>query len=300
MPVLTRHRPGVALAVLGLAAIATGGLTIANAAGPGQSSNVVPLSPERILDTRLGTGAAAAPLGPGQTITLKVAGVGSIPADATGVILNITATRATAASFVSAWPTGEAQPTTSILNFQAGADIANMVTTTLGAGGSINLFNSQGSVDLIADVAGFLTPSGGTAPAAGSIVIDKVVSTGGEPEELGRGGGFRIVGGCAPQGTSGFQASIRAVDDSVVSFRGTLSKGFPNPALTMRLHQDEPVVPLIDNTAAFPPQILEGLISAPGGVVAHVTLAVTFDNVSNTCEFWAQIDPATRASGLGG
>ena len=46
------------------------------------------VAPDRVLDTRL----AADPIGPGETITIDIAGVGEVPADAVGVSLNLTVT----------------------------------------------------------------------------------------------------------------------------------------------------------------------------------------------------------------
>ncbi len=145
-----------------VAAVAIGGTLTASAAQPppGQPANVVPLAPARILDTRTGVGAPQARVGAGQTITLKVTGAGGVPADATGVILNLTVAGPSDGGFVTAWPTGQPRPNASVINFQGGWDIANMVTATLGTNGSIDLYNDRGNVDLIADVAGYLAPGG--------------------------------------------------------------------------------------------------------------------------------------------
>lgn len=150
----TRRVLGAGLAALGL--LTTIGVGAEAATESRSRSSVVPVDPVRILDTRQGLGGVTGPVGPNQTITIDVAGTAPVPPDATGVILNITASEATAASYVSAWPTGTPQPNSSVLNFTAGEDIANMVTATLGADGGLHLFNSAGSVHLVADVAGYL------------------------------------------------------------------------------------------------------------------------------------------------
>lgn len=151
--------------LLGLAALPLliGGYELAGAQTGGVAAVTVAVSPYRILDTRngTGTGGLAVPVGPGQTITLQVSGVGPVPADATGVVLNITATEGTEASFVSAWPSGESQPNASVLNVNVGLNLPNMVTAALGAGGRLDLFNLNGRVHLVADVAGYLVPGSG-------------------------------------------------------------------------------------------------------------------------------------------
>ncbi len=154
------------LALMGFAALLVGGAGVVTGAGAqtgsvSAPSSTVAVTPFRILDTRTGVGSAVGPLGAGATITVQVAGVGAIPADATGAVLNITATEGSAASFISAWPTGDPQPEASILNINPGQNLPNMVTVALGAGGQLDLFNYAGSVHLVADVAGYLIPGGG-------------------------------------------------------------------------------------------------------------------------------------------
>ncbi len=153
----------VALAAL-FAGATLGGVHFGLAASPGTATSTVPVEPFRILDTRLGIGAPAAPVTSGQTIDVQIAGVGPVPADAVGVVLNLTGTRTTAATYITAWPTGGTQPTASVLNLTPGIDAPNSVTALLGTGGKLSLFNFTGSTDLIADVAGYLVASGSGAP----------------------------------------------------------------------------------------------------------------------------------------
>lgn len=132
-----------------------------------QASGYTPMAPHRLLDTRVGTGAAKAKVAANGTVGLKVAGVGGVPATGvTAVAFNVTVVSPTAASgFVTAFPDGVARPDTSSLNFTRGQTIANMLITPVGADGKVNLFNgSAGTTDLVADVAGyFMSGSGGDA-----------------------------------------------------------------------------------------------------------------------------------------
>jgi hypothetical protein len=156
----------VTAALLGLGG--PGAETRAETSADGAPSVIVPVTPFRLLDTRSGVGAGGRkdPLGPDSTITVQVAGVGVIPADATGVVLNVTANSATSAGYVTATPTGSPRADTSVLNLTPDQDLPNMITTTLGDGGRIDLYNFTGSVHLIADVAGYLLPAsaGGAGP----------------------------------------------------------------------------------------------------------------------------------------
>lgn len=81
------------------------------------ASLTVPVTPFRILDTRTGVGTGGpGVLGPDATITLQVAGVGGVPAEATAVVVNLTVTGGDETSWVTAYPTGAARPEASVAN----------------------------------------------------------------------------------------------------------------------------------------------------------------------------------------
>jgi hypothetical protein len=152
-------------------------LTVSHAmtASPAPASVVVPIAPERVLDTRngIGTNGMTVAVGADATITLQVTGVGSVPARASGVVLTLTATQATSPTYITAFPSGTARSATSVLNVGPGADIANTVTLALGGAGALDLYNAVGSVHLVADVTGYLlgaeallVPPPATAPPA--------------------------------------------------------------------------------------------------------------------------------------
>jgi uncharacterized protein (DUF1501 family) len=115
------------------------------------------VAPARLLDTRDGTGTSPGAVGPGGEVVLQVTGRGGVPANATAVVLNVTAADGTDTSFVTVWPDGEAKPGTSNLNMVAGEACANLVVTMLGANGAVRLANANGSTSLIADVTGYFT-----------------------------------------------------------------------------------------------------------------------------------------------
>ncbi len=117
------------------------------------------ISPGRYLDTRPATTvdgqyANVGLVAPGQVLVLPLRGRGSIPAEATGVMLNVTATGTTASGYLTVWPEG-GNPGTSTLNFGAGATVANFAFVALGADGSIRLSVSGGSSHLLVDVVAF-------------------------------------------------------------------------------------------------------------------------------------------------
>jgi hypothetical protein len=145
-----------ALAAGGTAATAVTGATVAG-------SGFVSYGPTRFLDTRsgLGTGApgAVAPFG---TVRLAVGGVAGLPADVSAVVMNVTVTNPTVGGFITVYPDGGTRPLASNLNFTAGQTVPNLTMIPVGANGFVDLYNgSPGSSDLIADITGYYTRSGG-------------------------------------------------------------------------------------------------------------------------------------------
>ena len=120
----------------------------------GSGDGLVPTAPVRMLDTRHGTGTAARPLAAGET--RRVAAPDWVPADATGLVLNLTATGATSTTHLTAWP-GGTRPATSNLNLGRGATVPNLVVVGL-SGGGFSLFNAAGTTQVIGDVQGYLEP----------------------------------------------------------------------------------------------------------------------------------------------
>lgn len=123
----------------------------------GASGRFVPVSPERFLDTRNGTGAAPVPTGAAGELDLKVGGRRGVPAGATAFVLNVTGTGVTASTDVRAYPSGAGEiPTVSNLNLTKGDTRANLAIVKAGNDGQVRLRNSAGSVHLIGDLAGYM------------------------------------------------------------------------------------------------------------------------------------------------
>lgn len=119
----------------------------------GDASQYNTVTPFRALDTR-NTG----PVGPGGLVTLNLSA--QLPASATAVTFNLTGVNATQGTFVTAYPTGSGRPLASSLNIAPGEIVPNQVTVQLGTNRSVNLFNGNGNVHLIADVAGYYGATG--------------------------------------------------------------------------------------------------------------------------------------------
>lgn len=112
--------------------------------------------PNRLLDTRDGTGGWLGLLGNAQTIDLEVGGKAGVPAGATAAVLNVTVAEATGPGYLTVYPCASAVPLASNLNFTAGETRANLVTVALGTGGKI-CFYSYGRAQVLADITGYLS-----------------------------------------------------------------------------------------------------------------------------------------------
>ncbi len=115
-----------------------------------------PITPVRRFDTRAGTGGAPQiPIPGGQTLFIKMAGAYGIPASATAVALNVTAVNATSPTYVTVWPDSSSRPTASNLNPSNRNPVPNFDIVSTGSDGFVDFFNQSGSVDLLADIAGY-------------------------------------------------------------------------------------------------------------------------------------------------
>jgi len=128
-------------------------------------------TPARVLDTRFNTGttgsglASHQPLQPGVTYSFgPFTGANGIPADAIGIVGNLTVVSYTGAGYISIFPGGVAWPGTSSLNFGppfATSGWANFFTVgfgTAGNAGKVSLRLSQNGITshAILDVTGYL------------------------------------------------------------------------------------------------------------------------------------------------
>lgn len=119
----------------------------------------VGLAPARLLDTRSsgqtvdGQQRGGGPRAAGTTLEVQVTQRGGVPAGASAVVLNVTATGATRAGFVTVFPCGQPRPNASNLNYTAGQTVPNLVISRVGANGRV-CFYTESATNLIADVTG--------------------------------------------------------------------------------------------------------------------------------------------------
>jgi hypothetical protein len=106
------------------------------------------ISPHRLRDTR-----STGQVGAGQVVRVPVAGHGGVHGSATSASLSLTAVNARTPGYLTAFPCGEPVPTTSNLNYGAGAASANLSLVRLG-GGEVCIY-SHATTDVIVDVTGW-------------------------------------------------------------------------------------------------------------------------------------------------
>ncbi len=189
-------------------------------AGPGVarsgSGGFVAAGPTRVLDTRYGVGAPASRVGPGGSVLVTMP---NVPAGATGVVFNLTATNMSSPTFVAACPAAQAVSEcarTSMVNASPGVNIANQVTVPIAADGKVRLYNDSGDVDLVADLAGYLT--GGFVAAGPTRVLDTRYGTGAPAARVGARGWVTVSMPNVPAGATGVVFNLTATNMSGPTF----------------------------------------------------------------------------------
>ncbi|MCW2724511.1 MAG: N-acetylmuramoyl-L-alanine amidase [Frankiales bacterium] len=179
----------------------------------GAASRYTSVTPTRILDTREGVGTGRAKVPANTPLVLTVRGTptdkGPVPANASAVVLNVTVTGPTRATDVRVYPSDAGIPRASNLNAAAGQTVPNLVTATVGADGRVTLLSSAGSVDLVADLAGWYAPdatgSGFTALAPARILDTRSPAVGAPARRVGTGGTLdvQVTGSALPTADGG-------------------------------------------------------------------------------------------------
>ncbi|MBJ7452689.1 MAG: hypothetical protein JHC71_11470, partial [Blastococcus sp.] len=137
-----------------------------------EGDGLVPAVPQRILDTRTGVGAPAAPVGAKAAVSVDVVNRAGYPADgAQAAVLSVTASRASKPSGVTLWPSGQERPGILSLSTAPGQDRTTLVIVGVGAGGSVSLANSRGTTHLSIDLLGWLRDDGSYRAIAGTRLL---------------------------------------------------------------------------------------------------------------------------------
>ncbi|WP_435176350.1 hypothetical protein [Actinacidiphila sp. bgisy145] len=237
------------------------GFTV-TAAPAATHSRLVPIAPTRFLDTREGTGAPKARVAGGGTVRLTVADAHGVPATGvTAVTMNVTAVQPTANGHLIVYPDGQPQPSVSNLNYRTGHTIANLVTVPV-HNGVVDLYNSGGTIDLIADVTGYFSSAGSTfTPVDPVRLLDTRSGLGARTGQVGPGAtvSFRVggVGGVPIADLTAVTLNVTVTAPTAGSYltvypHGTSLPGVSNlnyPASTTIANQV--VVPVVDGRVSL-------------------------------------------------
>lgn len=137
------------------------------------------IEPQRLLDTRSGTGTyngQKCRLQPKKSLNVKVLGQGGVPTTGVAaVVLNVVGVKPSGNTFISAYPSGGYVPNTSSVNVAKGQNTAALVTVPVGRDGRVALYSGVADADVVVDVVGYYTTSGGDkfTPMTGKRVLDK-------------------------------------------------------------------------------------------------------------------------------
>ncbi|MEM1334068.1 MAG: fibronectin type III domain-containing protein, partial [Actinomycetota bacterium] len=195
-------------------------------------ADIVSLVPARFFDSRPGeadfdgVGRPGQRIPTGGTIRVQIAGRGEVPADAVGVVANITAVNPSARGFVTVWDCVGDPPTASSLNYVAGQVVPNELVAKLSPTGELCVF-SPAETDLLIDVVGSIEPESSLVSLAprrffetrpGEQTFDRA----GEPGrrlEAGATARVQVTGrGGVAAGTAGVIANVTVVNPSGPGF----------------------------------------------------------------------------------
>ena len=124
----------------------------------GAFGEYTPLTPTRLLDTRIHPGA----LGAGGAMPVQITGEAGVPSsDVVAVVLNVTATGPQRDGYLTVWPADEPRPLISNVNYAAGETVPNLVTVAVSLEGAVAVFSSAQS-DVVIDIEGYYSDSLGT------------------------------------------------------------------------------------------------------------------------------------------
>jgi hypothetical protein len=173
---VTRAR-GAVIVLLSIAAVVPTGTSPVAAE---EASGYVPLSPARLVDTRVGRStvdgqfAGIGPVsGAGNPRCVTVAGRGGVPSSGVAAVaLNVTVTEPTSGGYLTVWPAGETRPTASNVNFTTAQTVPNFVIAKVGAAGQVCFFSSADSTHVVVDVFGYFPSASGFYALSPGRVMD--------------------------------------------------------------------------------------------------------------------------------
>jgi hypothetical protein len=216
------------------------------------------VTPVRVLDTRKPIGVPVkAPVPANGRLALDLSA--QVPSGTTAVTMNVTVTNPKAGGFLTVYPDGSPAPLASNLNFNAGQTVPNLVTVPVN-NGKVDFQNtSGGTVDLVADLAGYYgdatTPAtAGLAPNPPARIWD-TRTLGSPPGPVAAGGTLHLLMNDFPSPTT--PAPVGAVMNVTVT--GPTAGGY------LTVYPDAANRPTASNVNFSPHQTVPNLVTVALG-----------------------------------
>ena len=207
------------------------------------TGDYVPVNPLRVLDSRTGQGglysdgggATAGLLAPNTTYYFYY-GNTDLPRSAAAYAFNVTAIHPSGSGYLrlsSACYNQQAPPTTSLINYQAGKDIANFVVISVGCG-NLQIMSSNSSAGVAIDMVGYYPARSGAniqTPTESRIADTRSGFGGGSgPVRAGVVRTFQIAGrGGVAVGAKAAALNLTAIDPSGGGHLRVYPDGAPMP-----------------------------------------------------------------------
>jgi hypothetical protein len=182
-----------------------------------------PLTPCRVIDTRVLYRQPAGPFGPpsmgkGETRRFRFPVTPYCPVPvAAAYSVTITAAPPAALAYLTAWPGGSGQPNVSSINSFVGRVLANSVIIPASADGSIDVFTFD-ATDFLIDINGYYAPDDGQRglfyfPVTQCRASDSTVSGGPYPDDTTRTINIPAAAGCSgiPSNAQGYAINVTAL-----------------------------------------------------------------------------------------
>lgn len=195
---------------------------------------LVTVTPCRLVDTRQTGG----PILGGMSRSFTVPGLGgcNIPSTAGAYSLNVTVVPQGPLGYLTIWPTGQSQPTTSLLNSTDGRIKANAAIVPRGTSGAVSVYVSNTS-NVILDIDGYFEP-----PASGTyqfypLTPCRIVDTRNGDGGMLRAGverDYSIPGNCSvPSNATAYSFNVTVIPSAGgLDYLTVWPKGEPQPTVS--------------------------------------------------------------------
>ena len=141
------------------------------------------IEPARIVDSRDGLGVATGVVSTKSVTTIDLAATHRLSGQPTAVALNVTATGALQAGFLTVFPCGATVPTTSNVNVVVGRDVANLAVSAVSANGTVCIYSEQ-PTHVIVDLLGAFGAGDTFMPVGPNRLLDSRDSTPLDPGQI--------------------------------------------------------------------------------------------------------------------